>query len=122
VKQNYAIRPIKNLNYNESTQPYMKDLKILSVENLITFELCKFMYQVSHKIIPTEIVSIFGRPEHQYPTRFNQEPQFSQQRNFDDLSKSFLCKAPNQYSMLSTDLKDSSNIKIFSNRLKKSLL
>ena len=119
VKQNYAIRSIMKANSRASTAEFYRDLSILKFDDVVNLELCKFMYRVNRKEIPPNVIKFFSSYQHDHITRHSQESQYNQKRNFVVVNESFLSMAPQKYSRLSVNIRNSPSIKSFAKRFKK---
>ena len=119
VKQIIAIRTIMKADYNSSTSHFYKDLLILNVDGIIKLESCKLMYQVSNDKAPDVISQIFKNQQHSHDTRFANDPQYNERRNFAIVYNSFLSTAPQRYSLLPITVRNSTSIESFSKKCKK---
>ena len=72
--QKKVIRIITNSKYNAHTEPIMKDLGILKLEDLFKLNMCKWYYRFIHKELPEYFLSYTIRHQfeiHNYNTRHN---------------------------------------------------
>ena len=58
--QNYCVRSIMNIPKRQHTEPVFKKLRIMNIEDLIKFELCKPAYQVKENLLPKPILDLFN--------------------------------------------------------------
>jgi len=102
------------VNYNASTEPLFKELKLLNLEDIINLELGKLMFQHSIRKLPSPLMDLFkkGSDIHVYETRFK-ENIHPRKRKYAQLDKSFLCKAPTLWSNLKTEIKECLNTGLF---------
>ena len=109
------------LKNTDSVSASYKKLSILNIDELIEFELAKFMYLISNSKLPKPLLEIFSDAPHQYHTRSHTDPQFHSHTMFCSITNSFLCKGPNIWSRLPVQIRNSSNLKSFAPKLKKYL-
>ena len=121
VQQKKAVRIIKKVSYNAHTDPLFQELNIIKIHDLIDLEILKLMYKVYANKTAQPIINLFssGNTWHNYHTRHCKDPQFHQRRHNITLSKSFLCKGPTLWTHISSNLKNSANIKIFTKNVRK---
>ena len=98
-------------NSRASATRFYKDLSLLMFDDVVDLELCKFMFRVNRKDNPSSIVNFYSNYGHDYNTRFSKESQYDERVNFQIVRDSFLCLAPQKYSRLSVNLKNSPLIK-----------
>ena len=106
-----------------------KTLGILSIEDMIKLENMKFGYKLVHWMLPQKIVEICCKDSkqesltksHHYSTRNKRVPNLP--RNINKLYReSFLCKGPQSWLTLSVEIKNTYNLKKFTNKCKETLL
>ena len=68
-KQKQAIRIISNSSYRAHTAPLFKQLKILPLDQLITYANIKFMHCYYFKQLPLSFAGIWTRNEERNPVR-----------------------------------------------------
>ena len=49
-----------NIPKRQHTDPVFKKLRIMKIEDLIKFELCKLAYQVKENLLPKPILDLFN--------------------------------------------------------------
>ena len=69
--QKKCIRIITFSDFNSHTNTLFTDLKILKVDDIIKFNLLKFIYDFNHELLPTDLSNIFlyNSDIHNYNTR-----------------------------------------------------
>ena len=69
--QKKCIRIITFSDFNSHTNTLFTDLKILKVDDIIKFNLLKFIYEFNHELLPTDLSNIFlyNFDIHNYNTR-----------------------------------------------------
>ena len=102
-----------------------KDLRMMTVHNMIQIAMCKLGHNISHKHFPTPIVSLFdkcgGHQSHQYLLETSiyltsNDIKSEQYRN------SYLCRSIFEFNKLPMHLKNISKTSIFLNQLQKYVL
>ena len=84
------------------------------------YELCKLAYKVKEKLLPHALLDMFeahGIKTHKYPTR-NKNLSNIMKHTSTDFNKSFLCKSLWYYHTLSSNIKNSTNLKDFTAKYK----
>ena len=74
VLQKKVIRIISNSKYNAHTEPIMKYMGILKLEDLFKLNMCKWYYRYIHKELPAYFLDYTIRPQseiHDHDTRYN---------------------------------------------------
>ena len=92
------------------TDPVFKKLRIIKIEDLIKFELCKLAYQVKENLLPKPILDLFNvsKKTHWYNTRFKNVPNKYWHKS-NAYNKSFLCKSLSNFNTLNQLLKSASD-------------
>ena len=102
---------------------------VLSLENMITLENCKFGYKLANKLLPKEIVACAltdhkGKSlqkQHSYNTRNRLIPNLPSVKCSRYL-KSIYCMGYKEYVLLSSDIKNSKTLQSFVRKCKLKLL
>lgn len=74
--QKKAIRIIANAKYNSHTEPIMKKLEILKLEDLFKLNMLKWYFRFENKQLPNYFLSYKVKKQsliHEYPTRINSQ-------------------------------------------------
>jgi len=106
IIQNKIIKIINFKSPYDHVSPLYKQLSILNIDKIFTFNCLKLMYKCKHSLVPNSISSLFTQPVHPYMTRFS-EGNFSLQiihTNYGKYSPSYACKY--LWSALPDELKD----------------
>ena len=120
VLQKKAIRAVCKARYNTPTNRLFKKLHILKLDDIYSLEVSKFMYKVSNKLAPLPIVNHFtpNTNIHRYNTRQCRDFHIKPAANSLAL-KSLLYTGPRKWLALPTELKSSTSLKSFVNKIKK---
>ena len=121
--QKHCIRSINNSKKTSHTDPQFKALKIMKIKEITKYELCKLAFKVKNKLLPHALLDIFdtyGKKTHKYPTRNKNLPNIMKHTST-DFNKSFLCKSLWYYHTLSSNIKNSLNLKDFTTKYKTQL-
>ena len=111
------------INIVAGSQSYdLKQLHVLSIDQLIQNSLCKMGHKVSHCYLPDPLLKIFnthgGQKVHRYPIRNKHIPNV--QRHQDTkFNKSFLCRSIQEFGRLLDYLKQEKDTIKFDKVLKK---
>ena len=65
--QNKAVKIISGANYQESANPYYKDLNILKVTDLYKLEVAKLMHRCVHNNFPNTFLNFFVKTREIHP-------------------------------------------------------
>ena len=116
VLQKKIIRIINRACFNEHTNQYFINMKILKLNELFDFQVAKYMYRYHHQILPKGLCSAFNlnRHEHQYNTR-NVFKNYSTKPELKNIGHSIWTNLPET-------IKNANNVDIFKKRLKQVLL
>ena len=111
-----------NIPKRQHTDPVFKNLRIMMIEDIIKFELCKLAYCVKEKLLPTPILELFNsdKKTHQYNTRYKNVPNISMHKG-NAYNKSFLCKSLSNFNTLNHQLKNAKDKISFVNTYKNTL-
>ena len=112
--QKACVRIITNSTYNATTSPIFKELMLLKLDDIIELELCKFAYQLTHKLLPTPIENLFATNfgTNAYTTRHSNCPHIAKHTS-SIFNKSFLCKSISLWTSLPQSIKNSTSLKSF---------
>ena len=124
--QTNCINLIKK--YPNTTSQY-QDLGILNIKNIISLENMKLGYKFSNKQLPVRIHELLINDQnqsslkksHRYPTRHKSLPN-KPKGKYVQYGNSFLSKWIDDFSKLTPEIKEASNLKIFATKCKKLLL
>ena len=101
--QNQCIWIVNKKPITSDITGQYEELKILNVETLIKFHLCKLGHTISNSQLPTPIHKIFndkgGLKTHRYPTRRKNAPNI-QVHTLELFNKSFMCRGQVEYNLL----------------------
>ena len=125
VLQKKAVRIINKAEYNAPSAPIFKELRILPLQQLHTFELLKLMYRIKNQLLPTPIPIAFSTnaPSHTYPTRYRCSNPMPTQTNRHHLThRSFVKSGPQLWNSLPSTAKNKQTLKAFSKTTKHRLL
>ena len=105
-------------------QQIFTELRLMPVQKMIKFAMCKLGYNVSRKQYPEPILTLFkkfgGQKIHCYPTRNKHIPNL--QRGYtEQYRNSFLCRSIVDYNSLPTDLISITTSSLFLSQLKSHL-
>ena len=118
-KQERCVRCIDNKEKNPDV--LFKKYRTLKLVHLIDLNLCKISFRYSNDLLPLRLMNIFEMKNHEYFTRNQTGPNISSHGS--RLYKSsYLCKSASLLMPLNAEIKNKSNIKVFSNSFKKFLL
>ena len=122
VLQKRAIRIICRANYNEHSTPLFKRLKIPNLDSLYKIQLGKFIFSAKNNLISSPLRNIFtlNHNVHMYATRQKDELHYQPIKN-SIVHKSFLCKGPELWSGLPSEIKESNSLPSFASKLRKHL-
>lgn len=123
ILQKKAIRIICGVNYRDHTATLFKDEKILRFEDIIKFNICKFMFDFKHDLLPNIFSGTWVRNDeiHNYPVR-NREDFYIRNINKLYLKQFPLFKFPVIWNTLPSDLKELESRKIFCKDLRSFLI
>ena len=97
------------------------ELRLMPVQNMIKFAMCKLGYNVSQKQYPEPILKLFdkfgGQKVHRYPTRNKHIPNL-QRGHTEQYRNSFLCRSIVEYNSLPIGLKTTTTSGLFLSQLK----
>ena len=113
--QKHCIRSITNSKKNSHTDPQFKSLKIMKINEINRYELCKLAYRVKEKLLPKALLEMFdaqGKKMHKYSTRYKNLPNIMKHVS-SEFNKSFLCKSIWHYNTLSSNIKNAANLNDF---------
>ena len=122
-QQKKAVRIIHSAKFNAHASPLFKKYEILTINDLISLELGKFMFSYVHGDLPRPLLSLFESNSefHSYNTRgkhFASTPKFKNGLT----GKSYLVKGPSIWTSLAYDLKNSTSIKNFAKKHREAVL
>ena len=122
LSQKKIIRVVSKANYNAHTEPLFKSANILKLNDIITIETNKLMYQIAKQEAPIPLVEFFlpVNITHNYMTRHRYDPVIIP-RQYSIIDRSFLCRGPASWSALSYEVKNAISLKSFNNQLKKTI-
>ena len=118
VLQKKAIRLICSSGYRDHTAPLFKQEKLLQFEDIIFFNICKFMFDYSNNTLPHIFHNTWrkNRDVHNYPVR-NHNDYFISATNKNFLSKFPLFFFPKAWNSLPNELKIINSKKVFVKKL-----
>ena len=122
--QKRAVRIISKSSYNAPTSEIFKRLSILNLKNIYILQTAQFMYMICHNPSLLKSVNHFFKANNTFHTYFTRQnkafhlPIFQ----YDQSYRSILYEGPKTWLDLSNDIKESTNMKSFSYKLKKILL
>ena len=120
ILQKKAIRTVTNSMYNDHTGPLFKKLNILTFRDMFNIQIEKFMYQYFHNNLPISLNGIFqrNREVHEHDTRHRHDPHTSI-RHTALASGTFIHIGPTLWHNISSNNKESNNLRCFSRRIKR---
>lgn len=123
ILQKKAIRVINKAKYNDHTHRLFKDLKVLKLPDLYSWQVSKFMYRFSNKMLPMSLSNIFTVQGnvHNYGTRNVQSVSVPLHKT-SAVHKSLFHIGPITWNNIDNNLKQSKSLSIFKNKLKSQLL
>ena len=123
VQQKKIIRSITNKKYNEHTDPLFNQLNLLKLKQLHKLNVAKFMYKVSKNDLPKPINIQYklNTNVHAHDTRQLQNPHIRHRRTM-QASKQITHTGPKMWQQVPSNLKNISNLKLFSKHYKKYLI
>ena len=121
--QKKAIRVITHSKYNEHTHPLFKDLKILKLSDLYSWQVSIFMHKFAHNMLPSSLSPIFTLLGniHTYQTRNTRNACIPLHRSA-VVQKSLLHLGPIIWNKIDNVLKESNSLSKFKSTLKSSML
>ena len=120
--QKRALRVVGDVSFRAHTGELFKKYAILNIEDLRTFNLLIFMYDVMSKRAPPRTVQIFSNKKNVHGHNTRQGDLYVQQRTLSLSTNSFLHRGPLAWLALDTSLKDCCNNHVFRMQLKRLLL
>jgi Reverse transcriptase (RNA-dependent DNA polymerase) len=121
ILQNRAVRIITNSPYRSSACPLFKQLNLLQVTDLYSFQVILFMYQVYHKNLPHSCLHFFVQNDITHNTRrSNYFKLFSYRTNI--RKKSISIAGPTLWNKIPNELQNSRNVNTFKFMLKNWLI
>ena len=105
---------ITNSKYNAHTDPMFRNNKLLKLNNIIKFHMCKFGYKLDRKIHPCPLLNIFTKN----PEGLSRNREVTHHMNIPIKSKhssklcnsSYLCKSISDWTKLPQSVKSSPSI------------
>ena len=116
VLQKKVIRIINWANFNDHTNKYFINMRILKMKELFEFQMSKYIYRFTNKILPQGINCAFNLNQHDH--HYNTRRIF---RNYYETSEINYI-GHSIWSNLTDSIKNAQNINIFKRKLKQSLL
>ena len=123
IMQKKAIRIICSAQYRAHTAPLFKQEKILPFEELIFYNICRFMFDYNKDTLPIIFKHTWlkNNEVHRYPVR-NQNDFFIAPVNKPFLSQLPLFQFPKSWNSLPTEIKTIDSRKVFAKTLHKHLI
>ena len=118
ILQKKAIRIICAAGYRDHTNPLFKQEKILRFEDIIFYNICRFMFDYLNNLLPSIFDNTWQKNStvHRYPVR-NQNDFFIVNVNKPYLAKFPLFAFPKIWNSLPENIKSINNRKLFSKTL-----
>jgi hypothetical protein len=122
ILQKKAIRTVSKSNYNAHTEPLFKNLQILKLKDIFTFQLSKIMYSFINISLPDPLMTMFtvNTHIHSHETRQLHQPHI-QYRKTAFLSKTFIYQAPETWYKLPETIRQLRSQYSFNRSVKKFL-
>ena len=120
--QKRAIRIISKSKFDAHTDPLFKELKMLKLDSIIRFHICKLMFLYRHGLLPESFDNMFplNNEIHSYNTS---RSCFSLPYCRTNIGKfSIRYQGPKLFNSVNEDIRNSSSVSLFSSRLKSFLL
>ena len=122
-------KSIKQIEPTKNVLETMIKYKILTIENMISLEQCKWGYKLCHNLLPPKLSENMTfdhknksiKKVHGYNTRNKTTPNLPKVTG-SKYRSSFLFQAIRNYTALNQNIRDSPNLKLFANCCKKLLL
>ena len=95
----------KAINDKLSDKEIRIKYKILDFDELMKIELCKLSYRYENDTLPKRLRNLFHLKHHEYNTRNANAHRMPVHRT-QKYNKSFICKAPSYWLLLSNELKN----------------
>ena len=118
VQQNNALRAICNLKSCDSVEQCYRRLDILKINSIIKLYNMLLVYKHKFNLLPVSLNSIFlpNNYNHNYDTRHAKDPRV---KTINDslYQKSFICRAPSDWSQLPNNIKGKPSLKSFKKSL-----
>ena len=95
----------------------------MKFDDIVRLEQCKLAYKIKNRLMPSPILELFntlGKKTHRYNTRQKHLPNIKRHKS-ELYNKSFLCKSIAYYNTISNNIRNTPNLKEFTNMYKKSL-
>ena len=123
--QDACIRVVCKKSKCCNVVPLYRKLNTLCLNELITLELAKYGYKISHKLYPAKVhenaEAHGGLKQHRYPTRYKNTPNIQKHTTI-EFNHSILCKGLTVYNGLPVRLKEQPTLKRFTKEVKKHLM
>ena len=112
--QKATVRIITNSTHNAHTDPIFRNNKLLKLNDIIKFHMCKFGYKLDHKIHPHPLLNIFKKN----PEDLSRNRRVTRHMNIPIISKhssklynsSYLCKSISNLTKLHSVLHNSNSL------------
>ena len=119
VLQKRLLRAINNAPFRAHTGPLFKKCQILTISDQMKLENSKLIYRVLNNLIATPIKRFF--------IKCNSEPNYNTRNanvvvpkhSLSVVNRSFLCRPVVDWRSIKTDIKNSTSIGMFKNKMKK---
>ena len=120
VKQNKALKCIHGAKYSDRVTPLYKQSKLLKLPDLYDLEINSLMFKHANKTLPTPLQKMFiqNNTIHHHNTRTRDNPHVKHYR-LKLLIDSFVCKGPQNWQNLDTNIRDCTTLRHFKVLLKK---
>ena len=123
VLQKRAVRAISRLKRLAHSAPYFQNLQILTISDIYTLQVSQFMFKFLSNSLPANFSNYFviNSSVHSYNTRKSQDFHLLFVRTF-KRTISLRHNGPRIWNSLSFDIRNENSYKLFSRKLKKSLM
>ena len=122
-KQIESLKIVFGTNSKSDCLKLMKRHKMLTLDQISTVEYAKISFRYVNELISRRICNLFenNKQLHSYNTRNKNTPRVKK-FNSTMYQNSFLARSPSNYLCISCNTKESKNLRIFKNKIKKELL
>ena len=120
VLQKRLIRTMSKANHTDHCMPLFKRNRVLIVGDQVMLENAKLMYKLESDLCPTPIKNMYTRSSHGYGTRWSSIR--INRHKLSMVNRSFLCKPIMEWQTIPVDIKLSSNLTLFTQKMKRYFL
>ena len=121
--QNFAAKIVYGgLKKFDHVSPVFKELKWLNIENMITYDICVFMFKILNSLLPSWLFSFLSVREVNNRSTRQADDLFFKRNKTDIGARALAIKGPKLWNSLPQNIKDSSSEHAFKEKMKNYLL